>query len=70
MKQIIDTAEEVTGEKVPVTYGERRAGDPAQLVAAPKLAKEVLGWEAKHKDVRSMIESAWTWINGPRKGRY
>lgn len=70
VKQIIDTAEEVTGEKVPVKYGERREGDPAQLVAAPAKAKEVLGWEAQHKDVRPMIESAWKWISGPRKGHY
>jgi UDP-glucose 4-epimerase len=29
---------------VPHTYGERRAGDPAQLVASNEVAKAVLGW--------------------------
>lgn len=70
VKQIIDAAEEVTGQKVPVNYGERRAGDPAQLVAGPGKAKEILGWEAAHRDVRSMIEGAWKWVDGPRQGHY
>jgi len=70
VKEIIDAAEEVTGKKVPLVYGDRRAGDPAQLVADPARAKELLGWEAERKDVRSMIETAWKWMNGPQEGHY
>lgn len=70
VKQIIDAAEEVTGQKVPVTFGERRAGDPAQLVADPCLAKELLGWEATRKDVRPMIETAWQWMSAPHGGHF
>ena len=70
VKEIIQTAEAVTGQKVPVSYGPRRAGDPPELVANPAKAKAVLGWEAQHKDPRSHIEGAWAWITGPRRGRY
>lgn len=70
VKEIISTAEQVTGKTIPVTYGPRRAGDPPELVANPAKAKEVLGWEAQHKDPREHIESAWKWLTGPRKGRY
>lgn len=70
VKEIISTAEAVTGQKVPVSYGPRRAGDPSELICQPAKAKEVLGWEAQHKDPRSHIESAWRWISGPRGGRY
>eukprot|EP00095_Tigriopus_kingsejongensis_P006777 snap_masked-scaffold3502_size8402-processed-gene-0.2 protein:Tk06777 transcript:snap_masked-scaffold3502_size8402-processed-gene-0.2-mRNA-1 annotation:"UDP-galactose-4-epimerase" len=70
VKEIIDIAEEVTGQKVPVTYGERRPGDPAQLVAGPQRAKDLLGWEAQHKDARSMIESAWNWMSQPHGGHF
>ena len=70
VKEIIDTAEEVTGQKVPLTYGKRRPGDPAQLVAAPQMAKDLLGWEAKHKDVRSMIETAWKWMSAEHGGHF
>lgn len=70
VKEIIEMAEEVTGKKVPVVYGDRRAGDPAQLLADPSLAKELLGWEATRKEVRPMIETAWKWISGPRGGHF
>jgi len=70
VKEIIDVVEEVTGGKVPVHYGERRAGDPVQLVADPQLAKETLGWEAQHKDVRSMVETAWQWASAPHGGHF
>lgn len=70
VNEIIAAVEEVTGKKVPVQYGPRRAGDPPELLADPRLAEEVLGWVARHRDVRDMVRSAWTWINGTRGGRY
>ncbi|MFO1485319.1 MAG: UDP-glucose 4-epimerase GalE [Verrucomicrobiaceae bacterium] len=70
VKEIIATAEAVTGRTIPVQYGPRRAGDPAELVADPSRAAQVLGWRAFHLDPREHIEAAWRWINGPRRGRY
>ena len=70
VKEIIRTAEEVTGQSVPVAYGPRRVGDPSELICNPARAKAVLGWEAEFKDPRSHIESAWKWISGPKGGRY
>jgi len=70
VKEIIDIAEDVTGKKVPVTYGERRSGDPAHLIADPSRAKELLGWEAEHKDARSMIETAWKWMSAHHGGHF
>jgi UDP-glucose-4-epimerase GalE len=70
VKEIIRTAEEVTGSTVPLDYGPRRAGDPSELICDPARAKALLGWDAEHKDPKSHIESAWKWLNGPLKGRY
>ncbi|MFD0893951.1 UDP-glucose 4-epimerase GalE [Luteolibacter ambystomatis] len=70
VKEIIEAVEEITGNKVPVKYGPRRAGDPDKLIADPSQAKSLLGWEARRKDVRDMVRPAWAWANGPRKGRY
>jgi UDP-glucose-4-epimerase GalE len=70
VKEIITAVEEITGKPVPVSYGPRRAGDPAILVADPSAAKNLLGWEASRKDIRDMIRPAWLWMNGPRRGRY
>ena len=70
VKEIIAAAEEVTGRTVPVVYGPRRDGDPAMLVADPSMARDVLGWSARHRDVREMVKAAWAWIDGPQKGRF
>lgn len=70
VKQIVEAAEEVSGKKVPIRYGERRPGDLAALVADPSLAKQLLGWEAKRKDVREMVRSAWKWMSGANGGRF
>ena len=70
VKQIIAAVEEVTGREVPVKFGPRREGDPDSLVADPSLAKNLLGWEARHKDVRDMVRPAWAWVNGSSKGRF
>lgn len=70
VREIIATAEAVTGKTIPVSYGPRRAGDPPELVANPAKAKAVLGWEAELKEPRQHIESAWKWMTGARKGRY
>ncbi len=68
VKEIIATAEKVTGKKVPVTYGPRRAGDAIALYADPSRAKQLLGWEAKHKDPETIIRSAWNWFSKHPRG--
>lgn len=70
VREIIAAAEEVTGRKVPVKFGPRRAGDPAVLVADPSLAGRVLGWRAEHRDICETVRSAWAWTAGPRHGRF
>jgi len=70
VKEIIETAQAVTGKTIPVSYGPRRAGDPPELICDAAKAKAVLGWVAQHTDPRSHIEAAWKWMTGPLKGRY
>lgn len=70
VKEIIKVVEDVTGKIVPLSYGPRRAGDPDSLVANPDRAKQILGWEAKHKDVRDMVSSAWKWVSRDHGGHY
>ena len=62
VKQIIDAAKKVTGVDFKVESGKRRPGDPPMLYANPSKIKDELGWEAKNKDVESIIETAWKWI--------
>ena len=61
VKDIIETARKVTGREIFIVEEERRAGDPASLVADPSLAKEKLGWVARYSDLENVIDSAWDW---------
>ena len=58
---MIVAAEKVTGQKIKTEIGERRAGDPAQLIASSEKAKKILKWTPKFADVEKVIATAWTW---------
>jgi len=59
--QVVQTAERVTGRKVPHKLSPRRPGDPATLVASNAKLKRMLGWEPKHSSLEEIIQSAWDW---------
>jgi UDP-glucose 4-epimerase len=61
VREVIETAESVTGLKIPTKIGERRAGDPAVLIASSDKIKSELGWQPEFQDLRLIIESAWKW---------
>ncbi|MEL6104653.1 MAG: UDP-glucose 4-epimerase GalE [Planctomycetota bacterium] len=61
VRQIIEACREVTGHPIPEVMGDRRAGDPPELVADARLAEEKLGWSAEYTDVKRIVETAWEW---------
>ncbi len=61
VQEVIDTAERITGRKVPVVNGPRRAGDPARLVADATHARQNLGWQPQFADLATIIQHAWAW---------
>lgn len=61
VKEVVDMAKKVTGVDFKVTNVERRAGDPPELIADSKKAKEILKWEPKYFDLETIISSAWNW---------
>ena len=61
VKEVIDTAREITGKEIRADIGPRRAGDPAVLVAASDKIRKELGWVSQFPHVHEIIESAWRW---------
>ncbi|SEO69066.1 UDP-glucose 4-epimerase GalE [Trujillonella endophytica] len=59
VQQVVDAVREVTGHPVPVEVGQRRAGDPAQLVAASDRIRADLGWAPRHTDLAGIVRDAW-----------
>lgn len=61
VKEVIETARKVTNHPIPAKIAERRAGDPAQLIASSEKAKNILGWKPCHNDLEEIISTAWNW---------
>ena len=59
VKEMIEAAKEATGKEIKVVLGDRRAGDPAQLIASSEKANKILGWTPKFTDVKDIIKDAW-----------
>lgn len=68
VKEIVDSVERVTGKKLPVKYGERRAGDPPALIADTSRAQDLLGWNPTRSTMDEMIGSAWAWMQAHPEG--
>ena len=60
VREVIARVGAVTGAPVPFVEAPRRAGDPAALVADPRLAEATLKWRAR-RDLDAMIADAWRW---------
>ena len=61
VKEVVETAREVTGHPIPAKEEARRAGDPSTLIASSGRAKGILGWKPQYADLRVIIETAWKW---------
>ncbi len=57
VKEVIQTAERVTGKKVNYTITDRRPGDPPALAASNHLAKELLGWQPEYSDLDTIFRT-------------
>jgi UDP-glucose 4-epimerase len=68
VNEIIDASEKAAGQSIRREIAERRAGDPAVLVASSEKAKEILGWEPKHTDIVGIIASAWEFHKTHKNG--
>jgi UDP-glucose 4-epimerase len=64
VQQVIDVVQQVVSEdccSLVVENGERRAGDPAVLVADATLARKVLSWKPEYEGLEVIIRHAWAW---------
>jgi UDP-glucose 4-epimerase len=58
VREIMSAVAEVTGIQFDPEIGQRRAGDPARIVANGDLAARDLDWRMRHS-LRDMVASAW-----------
>jgi UDP-glucose 4-epimerase len=61
VSEVVAMAKRVTGIDFPVETVGRRAGDPAELVAASDRIRLVLDWQPRHDDLEFILRTAWAW---------
>ena len=61
VQEVIETAQQVTGIKIPILEAPRRPGDPPILVGSSGLARITLGWYPQYSDLNQIINHAWNW---------
>jgi UDP-glucose 4-epimerase len=61
VREVIDACRRVTGHEIPEVMGERRPGDPPELVANSSKAQAVLDWKPQYMDIESIVKTAWKW---------
>jgi UDP-glucose 4-epimerase len=66
VQAVIDIAKEVTQCEIAVRDGERRAGDPAILIADSSRIQKELNWQPLYPDLHTIIEHAWA-VSYPRR---
>ena len=61
VREVIETARQVTGLDIPVEERDRREGDAPILIGSSAKAKEILGWEPQYADLKTIVIHAWQW---------
>ncbi len=61
VREVIATAEAISGHPIARREAARRPGDAPVLVADPGLAAEQLGWRTRCSDLQTIIGTAFAW---------
>jgi UDP-glucose 4-epimerase len=59
--EVIETVKRVSGVDFEVAFVGRRAGDPAQIVAASDRARSLLKWQPDFDDLQAIVRHALAW---------
>lgn len=61
VREVIAAVKKITGREFKVVEADRRAGDPAILVASSDKIISELGWKPKIPEIERIVASAWRW---------
>ena len=61
VREVVAAVERIGGRPVPQREVARRPGDPPELVADPRLALSLLGWQPRQSDLDTIIATALAW---------
>ena len=63
VREVIEMCRKVTGHPIPAEVADRRAGDPATLIASSEKITAELGWNPRHTDLETIVADAWNFTS-------
>jgi len=63
VKEVIETMKQVSGNNFSVVEGERRAGDPAQVISCNEKILRQMNWTPKYDSLELICQSSMLWEN-------
>ncbi|TNF69107.1 MAG: UDP-glucose 4-epimerase GalE [Gammaproteobacteria bacterium] len=64
--EVIESVKKITKKDIKVIQSNRRAGDPAILIADSSDAKKNLNWQPQFNQLDQIIQDAWQWELNPK----
>ncbi|MBN1663679.1 MAG: UDP-glucose 4-epimerase GalE [Deltaproteobacteria bacterium] len=61
VREVVETARQITSIDFPVEETGRRAGDPPALIAESARLRSLTGWQPQYDDLPFIIRTAWDW---------
>jgi UDP-glucose 4-epimerase len=61
VREVIEACRKITKHPIPEVLGERRPGDPPELIADASRARKLLDWKPKYAEIEQIVETAWRW---------
>ena len=61
VREVIETARQVTGLEIPAVESDRRPGDAPILVGSSVKVRQMLGWNPNYANLHQIVSHAWQW---------
>jgi UDP-glucose 4-epimerase len=61
VREVLDSVERISGQKVVVREEPRRAGDPPSLVAKCDRVRDLLKWTPRHNQLDTIVRTSLEW---------
>lgn len=61
VREVVESAREVTGVEFPVEETDRREGDPPVIIADSTKIQKKLNWKFEYDNLNYIIKTAWEW---------
>jgi UDP-glucose 4-epimerase len=61
VREVLDTVEQVTGKPLNISYAERRAGDPPELIADASQLTALFGWQPRYNALDTIVRTGYAW---------